>query len=176
MERYFIMTAFGKDRTGIVADVARLIYESGCNLEDSTMARLMDAFAMILLFSGNSARLEDDLAKGCRRLEIEKGVSAFFRPLENKGKSSEKSKKLHTLCIEGVDHAGIVYGVSDFLAKKNINIEKLRSETKPSPESGTTHYLMEIGISVPAELSLEELDRELARIGEALNVDIARSN
>jgi len=176
MKRYYIMTAFGKDRTGIVADVAHLIYEAGCNLEDSTMARLLDEFAMILLFSGTGESLEDDLTKGCRRLEIQKGVSAFFRPVEDTGKNSKQAKEIHTLFIEGVDHAGIVYGMSDYLAKKNINIEKLRSETKPSPESGTTLYLMEIGISIPSILSLEELDSELARIGEKLNVDIVRSN
>ncbi|MDH3961719.1 MAG: amino acid-binding protein, partial [Desulfuromonadales bacterium] len=34
------MTAFGKDRPGIVADVTSVLYETGCNLEDSTMSML----------------------------------------------------------------------------------------------------------------------------------------
>lgn len=36
------MTAFGKDRPGIVADVSQVLYENGCNLEDSTMTLLAD--------------------------------------------------------------------------------------------------------------------------------------
>ena len=37
MNQKFIMIAFGKDRPGIVADVSGIIYENGCNLEDSSM-------------------------------------------------------------------------------------------------------------------------------------------
>jgi len=37
MERRYILTAFGKDRPGVVADVSRLIFECGLNLEDLTM-------------------------------------------------------------------------------------------------------------------------------------------
>jgi len=33
VEKKFIMTAFGKDRPGIVAKIAQIIFESGCNLE-----------------------------------------------------------------------------------------------------------------------------------------------
>jgi len=32
MEKMYIMTAFGEDRSGIVADVTELIYEYGFNL------------------------------------------------------------------------------------------------------------------------------------------------
>ena len=51
MEEKFIMTAFCKDRPGIVADITETIYENGCNLEDSTMTSMLDEFAIILLFS-----------------------------------------------------------------------------------------------------------------------------
>ncbi len=33
MEKKFILTAFCKDRPGIVADITETIYENGCNLE-----------------------------------------------------------------------------------------------------------------------------------------------
>ena len=70
MEKKFIMTAFCKDRPGIVADVSQVIYENGCNLEDSSMTSLSDEFAIILLLSGREeGDLEEQLSKGCRRLE-----------------------------------------------------------------------------------------------------------
>ena len=37
MDNRFIMTAFGKDRPGITADVTKLLYENGCNLEETTI-------------------------------------------------------------------------------------------------------------------------------------------
>ena len=52
MEKKFVMTAFCKDRPGIVADITEIIFQAGCNLEDSTMTSILDEFAIILLFSG----------------------------------------------------------------------------------------------------------------------------
>ncbi|HSO20332.1 MAG TPA: ACT domain-containing protein [Desulfosarcina sp.] len=37
MAQRFIMTAFGKDRPGIVADVTEILFENGRNLEDTSM-------------------------------------------------------------------------------------------------------------------------------------------
>jgi glycine cleavage system transcriptional repressor len=71
MDLRYILTAFGKDRPGVVADVSRIIYEIGGNLEDSTMTRLLDEFAIILLFSVRD-NVDELLLKECRRLEREK--------------------------------------------------------------------------------------------------------
>ena len=58
MERKFVMTVSGKDRPGIVADVSQLIFETNCNLEDSTMTRLADQFAVILLWTSAWRRIK----------------------------------------------------------------------------------------------------------------------
>jgi glycine cleavage system transcriptional repressor len=57
----------------------------------------------------------------------------------------------------------------------NINIENLQSEITISPESGTVLYIMEILISIPESISIEELDRGLSSVGEELNVEIIRN-
>ena len=38
MEKKFIMTAFGEERPGIVADVTQLIYENNCNLDGKLLS------------------------------------------------------------------------------------------------------------------------------------------
>ena len=85
MPNKFLLTAFSKDRPGVVADIAQVIYESNCSLEDSEMANLSGEFAMIFLVSplsaGNEAELESILATECRRLERDKGITAFIRPV-----------------------------------------------------------------------------------------------
>ena len=40
MTHRWIVTALGKDRPGIVAGVTKVLYQLGCNLEDSAMTRL----------------------------------------------------------------------------------------------------------------------------------------
>ncbi|MCP3954209.1 MAG: amino acid-binding protein, partial [Desulfobacterales bacterium] len=124
----YIMTAFGKDRPGIVADVTQVLYENGCNLEDSSMTLLADEFTLILLFTtGSQADIEDRLSKECRRLEREKGVSAFLRSVGKSPAAPKTAFTERTLHVEGVDKAGIVYKVSRFLADNNLNIVDLVS-------------------------------------------------
>jgi len=169
----YIMTAFGKDRPGIVADVTQVLYENGCNLEDSTMTLLADEFTLILLFTtGSQADIEDHLSKECRRLEREKGVSAFLRPVGESPATPKTAFTERTLHVEGVDKAGIVYKVSRFLADNNLNVVDLVSRIQASPESGTSFYLMDIHIQVPEGSDLNKISAGLALVGEELNVDI----
>jgi glycine cleavage system transcriptional repressor len=82
MRHWFALSAIGHDRPGIVADLAHLIYECDCNLEDSSMTILGSEFAVLLLLSSTSAEAERLLTSGCKRLEWEKRLTVFFRPLD----------------------------------------------------------------------------------------------
>ena len=174
MEQKFIMTAFGKDRIGFVADLSQVIYENGCNLEDSTMTGVADEFALILLFSGKEdGSLEDQLEKDCRRLEREKGISAFIRPVSSETAAPKKAFSSHTLHVEGLDQAGIVFKVSRYLADNNINIANLNSRVGSSPESGAAIYTMEIQVEITHGAPLDNIEQGLAQIADELNVDIS---
>ncbi len=172
MVKKFIMTAFCKDRPGIVADITESIFETGCNLEDSTMTSMLDEFAIILLFSGEGDGLEEQLLKDCRRLEREKGITAFLRSVEVKDRRVPEKIYTKTINVEGIDQGGIVYKVSRFLADNNINIENLASRRLLSPETGTAIYSMEIKVQVPEGVSLNQLEKGLSKVGEELNVEI----
>ncbi len=52
VKRWFILSAVGRDRPGLVADLAQLVYDCEANLEDSRMTILGNEFAAILLCSG----------------------------------------------------------------------------------------------------------------------------
>ena len=43
-----IITAVGPDKPGMAHAVAQILFESGCNIEDTTMTRLSGQFSMIL--------------------------------------------------------------------------------------------------------------------------------
>ena len=168
----YIMTAFGKDRAGIVADVTQLLYENDCNLEDTTMSMLADEFTLSLLFSSLSANIEELLSRECRRLELDKGISAFIRPLKPVQTKEQKSYKTCTLHIEGLDQAGIVYKTSQFLADQQLNIIELESTAEASPQSGATIYSMTIHVQVPEALPFDQLEEKLSAVADELNVDI----
>lgn len=177
MPNKFLLTAFSKDRPGIVADIAQVIYENGCNLEDSAMANLAGEFAMIFLFSplssGHEAELEGILSTECRRLEREKGITAFIRPVSPSQSLPSQNVYTKTIYVEGLDQAGIVYKVSRFLADNQINIRTLNSEVKSSPESGAAIYSMTLKVEIPKKKSLDELEEGLNQVGDRLHLDIS---
>lgn len=172
MQSRYIMTAFGKDRPGIVADVTQLLYESNCNLEDTTMSMLSDEFTINLLFSSNDNNIVQTLVEKCRDLEQQKSISAFIRPLKERRIASQESSSCCTIHVEGMDQAGIVYKISQFLSANALNIVDLKSTMKATPESGTALYLMDIHIQVPDSSSREAFEEALNLVAEELNVEI----
>ncbi|MEA3543826.1 MAG: ACT domain-containing protein [Thermodesulfobacteriota bacterium] len=172
MTNRYIMTAFGKDRTGIVADVTRLLYENDCNLENTTMSMLADEFTLSLLFSSQLPAIEELLTRECRRLELDKKISAFVRPLQPQLKKNKENYKTCTIHIEGLDQAGIVYKTSQFLADHQLSIIQLDSAANPSPQSGAIIYNMTIYVQVPEKLPFDQLEEELTMVADELLVDI----
>ncbi|BBO78003.1 amino acid-binding protein [Desulfosarcina widdelii] len=175
MTQRFIMTAFGKDRPGIAADVTEILFENGCKLEDTSMTLLAGEFTLILLFTAESADVAAPLSKACRRLELEKNISAFLRPLEPREAKPTNGFFTRSLHVEGLDHSGIVYKISRFLSLKGVNIVDLRSSVKPSPESGTAMYVMDIRVQIPEGTAMTTLEEGLVEVADELNVDIALS-
>lgn len=167
------MTAFGKDRPGIVAEIAEIIYENKCNLEDSNMGRLADEFTLILLLSGTGDGLLEKLSRDCKRLEREKDIYVFTRPIDFHQPALKEKNGCHTIEVEGIDQAGIVYKVAKLLAEQQINIETLKSEKKYSPNSGTALYSMIINARVPETVSMECLDDRLEVLANDLHVDVS---
>ena len=176
MAKRFIMTAFGKDRPGIVADVTKILYENGCNLEDNSMTLLVDEFTLVLLFSSPRDDIEETLQKECRRLERDKGISAFMRTLDARPEALVSRGETCTLHVEGMDQAGIVYKVSHYLSGRGVNIYDLKSRVMASPESGTTIYVMDISVQLPVGMAPGQLEEGLSGVADELHVDITLSS
>jgi glycine cleavage system transcriptional repressor len=168
------MSAIGRDRPGIVADLADLIYESDCNLEDSRMSILGSEFAVLLLLSGQGDDLERRLSSGSKRLEWEKRLTVFIRPLdEPPPPPGEPPLGTPLECVvTGVDKAGIVARVARTIAEQGANILDLRSDLRPEPESGTPMYTMRVRLVVPPDRDVRALRQALERVAAELRVDL----
>jgi glycine cleavage system transcriptional repressor len=175
MRRWFAMSAIGRDRPGIVADLAELIYECDCNLEDSRMTILGSEFAVLLLLSGHGDDVGRRLSSGCKRLEWEKRLTVFIRPLEEPAPvPGEPPRGTPLECVvTGVDKAGIVARVARTLADHGANITDLHSDLRPEPESGTPMYTMRLRLVVPPEHDVRTLRQALERVAAELRVDLS---
>jgi glycine cleavage system transcriptional repressor len=173
MKQWFALSAIGRNRPGIVADLSELIYECDCNLEDSSMTVLGSEFAVLLLLSGQGEDVGERLSAACKRLEWEKRLTVFFRPLESDPTSAPATEtRRYALTATGLDKAGIVARVSRCLADAGINIRQMETQSRPEPESGAPFYTMRIEMDVPVTADEGVLRDRLDAIGRELYVDI----
>ena len=169
-KKWFAMAAIGRDRPGIVADLSECVYACGCNLEDASMTMLGSEFATLMLVSGNGADLPERLYEATKRLEWERHLTVFLRPVDGPGAPGEGTD--YSLSAVGVDRAGIVAGVSRVLADHGVLITDLRGEARPVAESGTLLYTLRIRMRVPEACPLPELQADLDLAAARLGIEV----
>jgi glycine cleavage system transcriptional repressor len=173
MKRWYALSAIGRDRPGIVADLAELIYECDCNLEDSSMTILGSEFAVLLLLTGEGEGVEQRLSAACKRVEWEKRLTVFFRPLDGEpipyGATDRRALELHAT---GVDKAGIVAKVARCLANHGVSITQMSTASRPEPLTGTPIYSMRIAMNAPEGLDEQTLRRDLDGIATSLHIEV----
>ncbi len=174
MKTYFILSAIGKDRPGIVADVSEVIYECGGNIEDSSMSLLRNHFALLLLFSTEREEVNQKLSAGLKRLEWEKQLTVFFSPIsfEEAHPISKEPMDRFQITTSGIDHAGIVYKVCRLLADREVNIIDMKTHRVASAESGTPIFEMDIRIDVPRSCQEQALREDLHHLANELVIDL----
>jgi len=174
MKHWFALSAIGRDRPGIVADLAELIYECDCNLEDSSMTILGSEFAVLLLLTGEGEDVEQRLSSACKRLEWERRLTVFFRPLEGEPVPYAVSHHAQPFELQavGVDKAGIVARVARCLASHDISITQMSTASRPEPGTGTPIYSMRVRMEVPQAVDTAALRRELDGVAASLNIDL----
>lgn len=173
MRRWFILSAIGRDRPGLAAELARLVLDCDASLDDSRMTILGTDFAMILLCSSASPDAADRLAVGAKQLEREHGLTILMRHLEDGPRPSlpAPGSKLYRLEAAGEDKAGIVAGVCGALAEEGVNIAELSTRGRPGP-GGSPHYEMHLLVEVPENLDVRRLRERLDAEADRLVIDV----
>jgi len=173
MRRFFIVSAIGRDRPGLVAELAQLIFDCDANLEDSRMAILGSEFAVILLASAGDERAEGALTAGAKRLERDHGLTILVRPVAGAPRPAVPAPgtRLRRVVAAGEDRAGIVAGVCRVLAEHAVNIAELSSVARPGP-GGSPHFEMTVTVEVPEHVSEPTLRAALQQEADRLVVDV----
>jgi glycine cleavage system transcriptional repressor len=174
MKTYFILSAIGKDRPGIVADVSEVIYECGGNIEDSRTSLLRNHFTLLLLFSTEREEVNQKLSSALKRLEWEKSLTVFYSPitLEEAYPRVKEQTDRFKITTSGVDHAGIVFRVCRLLADRGINIIDMETHRVLSAESGTPLFEMDINVEASRLISEQGLREDLHRLANELMIDL----
>ncbi len=174
MQRWHILSAIGRDRPGLVAELAQLVLDCDANLEDSRMTILGSDFAVILLCSSRDADASDRLNLGAKRLERDHGLTILIRTLDDGPRPAVPAPgtRLYRVEAAGEDRAGIVASICGVLAEHGVNITELTSASQPGP-GGSPHYQLKIAAEVPDALDPKTLREALEAVADQLVLDVA---
>jgi glycine cleavage system transcriptional repressor len=159
----YALSAIGRDRPGIVAEVTGTLLRHGVNLDDSQMAILDGYFAMMLVLETSEATdleaLRADLERSRDTLEL--GAISLSEIDAAQARIDEPS---HVITLYGADHPGIVNAVTSALAERSVNITDL--DTHLVGDESEPAYMMILEVALPDGLLGNELEvflREIAR-------------
>jgi glycine cleavage system transcriptional repressor len=168
---HYAVSVVGKDRTGIVAGIAEVLFRLGCNIADSSCTMLAGEFAMILIVSHprpfSKSRLHDELKPACEAL----GMSLAVRTLHaDETTRQEADGEICMISVYGADQPGIVFRVTRELAAQGVNIMDLNTKLIGTAEEPV--YVMMLEAAIPEGQTPEGLEALLGDLKKELNVEI----
>lgn len=170
---HFSVSVMGKDRPGIVAEVSRILYELGCNIEDSTCTILSGQFAMILVVFHEKPMTTAEMNPSFDDVRRNMGLQVTIHPLKADEVVHDKSftGRPHIISVYGADRPGIVYSVARELALRKVNITDLNTQVVGSKERPV--YVMVLEVDLPEGIDMKELDAVFDGIKKELGVSIS---
>ena len=169
MAAHLALSVIGDDKRGILAAVSKVLFDTGCNIQDSSMTLVRGEFAMLMVL----AAPEDTSPETLREAIVSQvaDVTVFIRPVAQQQPASPLPKgKEFVVSVYGGDRPGIVHRVSRALAEMGVNITDLKTKVIGDPERPV--YVMVLEVDIPAELEPEDVETELKTVAAKLSVNV----
>lgn len=140
MERWFMLSLVGKDRPGLVAQVSAALCKAGCNLGDSSMARLGSSFSIMVMvqWDGTLEQLQALVQPICKSLALAPNIEELEGGMEHHVEPDVR------ISIYAGDRKGIVEDVTTALADAGLNILHLDSNIDQGEDSASKTYYLHI--------------------------------
>ncbi len=161
------MTVIGKDRTGLVESIARLVADHGGNWLESRMCRLGGEFAGILRVhvpNEKRAALEEALKK---LTDLSVVVRADDAP------AGRDEARFAVLELIGPDRPGIVREITHALAAQGVNVEELTTKCVSAPMSGEPLFQASAKLLLPGTVTVSGLRQAVERAVSGMTVEVS---
>ncbi|MDA1106833.1 MAG: glycine cleavage system protein R [Proteobacteria bacterium] len=168
MKVLLVISALGKDRPGLLKELAQALMECGCTIADSRMTVLGSEFAAVLMITGNWSAIAK-VEGGLSALQERLGLTISARRTEVR--STETPLLPYIAEIVTVDRPGIIYRMADFFTARSINIEDLYTSGYTSAHSATPMFALNLTVNIPASVHIAALRDEFMNLCEEMNLD-----
>ncbi len=163
-----VLSVLGPDRPGIIAAVAKVLYEQGCNLEDVTQTILQNEFMGIFIASLDDTGEEDKVLAALQASISPLNLFVHLRPL-SAGPELPGGEPFIITTV-GPDRPGLVAGITDVLAGHGVNITNLKAVSQGSGDR--RRYIMIYEIDIPPTSDYHLIRTTLYERAGALGLDI----
>jgi len=122
--KWYMLTLVGKDRRGIVSHITAALFDCGCNLGETAMARLGGNFTIMMMvnFDGSKQALMNHIEPVAESLDLHVHIDAIDAELH------QHLVPDVSISVYGADRAGIVALVTTALSEAGLNILDLESD------------------------------------------------
>jgi glycine cleavage system transcriptional repressor len=168
-----VISVLGTDRPGIVATVARILLENGCNIEDVSQTTLQTEFTGIFIASIPEKLQPENLLTGLQTGVEPFGLHVLVKPLETPEKPPVPSAcEPFVVTTVGPDRLGLVAGITEVMARFGGNITNLRAAFRggDDPECNTMIYEVDIPVDIDQKAFRQALRERAAALGLDLSL------
>ncbi|HEY9677373.1 MAG TPA: ACT domain-containing protein [Drouetiella sp.] len=174
MAKNVVLTGVGHDRVGIVAELAEILFEMGCNLLDSSMTLLRGEFAIILMIRQPDGQSLDQLRKKIADVENRLGLTIHVREIgDDEALEEDTADDPYIISVYGADKPGIVSGVTRVLADLGANVTDVETKHTGERDGAATVFLMVLEVTLPAHVSESKLRSTLDEASKRLKVNVS---
>lgn len=162
-----VVTFVGKDKPGLVDQLAAHIVKHNGNWLGSSMSHLAGQFAGIIQVE----LPELELAKFSLAMGQIEDLTLTIQQGQNTASDIEPEELLN-IAIVCNDRSGIVQEITKALHSVDANIEQLGSQLESAANTGQTLFRAHITALLPEHSSVDQLREAIERIGDDVMVDV----
>lgn len=166
LDTSLVVTLMGRDRPGIVRQVADSLKGLAVNWADSHMTHCADQFAGVVHLQVSSDQAEQ-VEAALAQLHSE-GLKVQWARSDTPALAS--GNRVLKLEMTGADRPGIVRELSLSLAERGVSIEDMRTEI--ATHNGSTQFKVQATLLVPPQLSDDNLRSLLEALAQQMMMDI----
>jgi glycine cleavage system transcriptional repressor len=167
----FIVSVIGKDRPGIIAAIAKVLFDHDLNIEDVSQTILQNQFSGIFIASGPDTASAGELKEFLKSTATDFDLHCYVRDMGS-GAVEWTTCPCDPFVIttRGPDRKGLVAQIAALLASFNINVTQLQAVFRGGEEPGNNVMIYEVDI--PHDVDLERLRMSLYERADALELEI----
>jgi len=165
-----VVFVLGPDRPGIIATISRVLFEQGCNLEDVSQTILQREFMGIFIVSMKIEGNEDEVLSALQAELEPSGLFVHLKPMEGSAIGEQTISESFIITTVGPDRPGLVAGITDVLARYEVNITNLKAVARGNRDG--QNYVMIYEIDIQPATDYHALRTALLGRAQELGLDI----